>query len=378
MASGTGDADNPESEATEYLKQVSRIKHEILSKYLGAWSSILGTKFSHLAYFDCFAGSNRYVDEHGRSLEGSPQHALKVASDFVSKSTGRSLTLGFIERDEKRRVQLLRTLKNVGSPSSVSFSVFASDARDLVDQMIEIVNSQRTIIPSFFFVDPYGYPLSVPILRRLLELPKAEVFVNLMWYRINMDLANSSTHHRLDRLFGHENWIKEDFNKMRGLAREEKFVDYFQNELGSRYHVPFPMTYSPEDRVSAPARRRKYYLIHFSRHHAAPLAMKEVKYRAMGRLEEIHEPKNQLRLGFEARDRRLDQLKSALRKEFTGKTLTFESIRIQTANCPFASSEYRKVIKEMEISGYANIERRQSKRDGLSGMDLVTLVADRR
>src|ERR1700691_507612 len=85
----------PIAEPFSYLKQVSRVKHQILGKYLGAWSGILGTKFKHLAYFDCFAGDGRYVDEHGVELPGSPQHALQIASDFVSKSPGRSLTLGF-------------------------------------------------------------------------------------------------------------------------------------------------------------------------------------------------------------------------------------------------------------------------------------------
>ena len=31
-----------------YLKHVSRIKHDILKAYLGAWSGILGTKFRTL------------------------------------------------------------------------------------------------------------------------------------------------------------------------------------------------------------------------------------------------------------------------------------------------------------------------------------------
>ncbi len=73
-----------------YLKHVSRIKHDILKAYLGAWSGILGTKFPHLAYFDCFAGEGCYVDEHGQELPGSPQHALRVAADFVSKAPERS------------------------------------------------------------------------------------------------------------------------------------------------------------------------------------------------------------------------------------------------------------------------------------------------
>ena len=151
--------------------------------------------------------------------------------------------------------------------------------------MIAAVRSQSLTIPPFFFVDPYGYPLPVPMLRRLLTLPKAEVLVNLMWYRINMDLGKTLAWDRIDALFGHNDWILQNFDEMNGSARERTFIDYFQKEVGAPFHVPFPMTYSPEDHVSSPAKRHKYYLIHFSRHHAAPLAMKKVLYRARGELD---------------------------------------------------------------------------------------------
>ena len=226
------------AEPFSYLKQVSRVKHEILGRYLSAWSGILGTKFRHLGYFDCFAGDGRYVDERGQQLPGSPQHALRMASDFVSKSPGRSLILGFIERDEGKSARLIDTLQNIERPKAVMVKVFAADARDLSDQMIAAVRSQSLTIPPFFFVDPYGYPLPVPMLRRLLTLPKAEVLVNLMWYRINMDLGKTLAWDRIDALFGHNDWILQNFDEMSGSARERTFIDYFQKEVGAPFHVP--------------------------------------------------------------------------------------------------------------------------------------------
>lgn len=133
------------------------------------------------------------------------------------------------------------------------------------------------------------------------------------------------------------------------------------------------MTYSPEDHVSSPAKRHKYYLIHFSRHHAAPLAMKEVLYRARGELQILHAATNQLSFEFEERDRRLNELQTALREGFSaGQQLTFLDLRVRTANWPFAESEYRQVVKEMDEEGRVAIERRQSKRKGLADGDLIT------
>ncbi len=108
------------AESLHYLKQVSRIKHQILGGYLGAWSGILGSAFPHLAYWDCFAGDGRYVDENGMQLAGSPQRALKVAIDFVSRSRGRSVSLGFIERDREKSQKLVDSLRQMSPPPSVS------------------------------------------------------------------------------------------------------------------------------------------------------------------------------------------------------------------------------------------------------------------
>ena len=85
-----------------YLKHVSRIKHEIYTRYLGAWLAILSTQFNRLRVFDCFAGDGHYVDEHGHALPGSPQRAISIARDIVEKSMGLSIAFGFISRIRPR------------------------------------------------------------------------------------------------------------------------------------------------------------------------------------------------------------------------------------------------------------------------------------
>jgi three-Cys-motif partner protein len=42
-------------------KEHTRVKHEILSKYLDGWSKILG-KSHNLNIFDCFAGRGKFSD----------------------------------------------------------------------------------------------------------------------------------------------------------------------------------------------------------------------------------------------------------------------------------------------------------------------------
>src|SRR5260370_39152579 len=98
------------AQSLHYLKQVSRIKHQILNGYFGAWSGILGSAYPHLDYWDCYAGDGCYAAEKGAQLPGSPQRALQVATDFVSRSEGRSVTLSFIEIAQDKAARFAEVL----------------------------------------------------------------------------------------------------------------------------------------------------------------------------------------------------------------------------------------------------------------------------
>jgi three-Cys-motif partner protein len=360
-----------------FIKKASRIKHGIQKNYLGAWSGILGTKFSRLAYWDCFAGEGALADDQGEEIPGSPQHALRVGIEFVSKDPARSMLLGFIERDQGKARRLEQLLNRSDRPDTVKVQVLSADARDLTDHMMEQVRQFGWLVPAFFFVDPYGYPIPVPMLRKLLQLPKAEVLVNLMWYRISMDLGNPAAFDRLEKLFGHPAWRGQHFENLPAKLREQAFVTYFNQQVGTRFRIPFPMTYSPEDNVPAPEKRHKYYLIHFSKHEAACLAMKEVMNRADDRLQDLFysEASLQLSFGFAGPDHHLDQLKALLLDTFRGQARTLRQIRELTANSPYVETEYRRVLKELEKEPNPNrkvtVDRRQSKRDGLADGDLI-------
>lgn len=221
-------ADESNDDSLSYLKHVSRIKHEILNGYFGAWSGILSRSFNHLAYFDCFAGDGRYVDENRQPLPGSPQRAVGIATDLVNKTKGLSLTLGFIELDGTKAARLRNDLATVATPS-VKCTVLSGDTRDLVGEILEALKSRSGTVPTLFFVDPYGHPLPVPILRKLLAIPKAEVLVNLMWYRISMDLGNEERIPHFNYMFGHESWMNQKFMSLTGESARNHFLNTSSN-----------------------------------------------------------------------------------------------------------------------------------------------------
>jgi len=60
----------------------SEIKHDIIKKYAGAYSTILSRRFQH-AYIDAFAGAGVHMSKTtGTFVKGSPLNALDVTPPF--------------------------------------------------------------------------------------------------------------------------------------------------------------------------------------------------------------------------------------------------------------------------------------------------------
>ena len=72
----------------------TRVKHELLEKYLSAWIPILGRWNPRIAYFDGFAGRGIYED----GTPGSPVIALRLADRLAAKFG--TIILRFVELDE--------------------------------------------------------------------------------------------------------------------------------------------------------------------------------------------------------------------------------------------------------------------------------------
>jgi len=151
-------------EATElrHLKRVSRIKHQILTRYLPSWAVILGSTFDLLYYVDCFAGPGRYETD-GEQVDGSPIIAVKAGKEFATKNAGKKLGVVLVDDDHTQLKQLQEYLgSTLPYPTNFEVRTRLVDSHALIPKIIEQIRRRRTA-PSFFLVDPYGHPLSIPV-----------------------------------------------------------------------------------------------------------------------------------------------------------------------------------------------------------------------
>ena len=338
----------------------------MLAQYLVPWAAILGSAHPRLRYVDCFAGGGRYVDERGEPLAGSPVIALRTAQQYLETNPSKHLTLEFVENDKRTAQRLKDTLAAEGAlPNRLSVEVHEETAADFLLRFLRSAKRESQRPPTFLFMDPYGHPVPIPLIRELLALPRSEVLINLMWYRINMDLDNELSWGNLDRLFAHTDWQGQPFLQQPPSQRERGFMDYFSSQVGHRnYAVRIPMPFSPEDQTPGGDHRTKYYLLHYSTHPKAALLMKGIMLRA--REEDLEKLTPRLLTPAQ-------ELEPLLLERFggSGPELSFDDLQLETLDLPFREGTYRQVLKGLEKRGLVSITRVESKKTGLKGRDRI-------
>jgi three-Cys-motif partner protein len=352
----------------QHLKRVSRIKHQILKRYLPSWARILGSAFDLLYYIDCFAGPGRYESD-GEEVDGSPVIAVKTGKDFAIQNPGKKLGLVLVEDDATQLKQLEQCLVPL-KPYPPNFEVFTrqADSRVLVPKVIKQIRS-RNSAPSFFLVDPYGHPLSIPTMNDVLALPRSELLINLMWYRINMDMNNEAVQHHISELFGDEDWKRQMFMSQQGNERETGFLEYFCRRIAAQYVLHFRILYdAQEDKVTG--RRTKYYLLHASNSLKAVLLMKEVMW-PLGDEEGTFDFSGSSQGVLISRTPQSDELKAILLQQFTGQQIAFDDIRARTWPLPFIEKHYRAALQDLRSKSEVEVKSVTSKGTGLSGRDLI-------
>jgi hypothetical protein len=203
----------------------------------------------------------------------------------------------------------------------------------------------------------------------ILAIPHSELLINLMWFRINMNMGNPMMAHHVTELFGDEGWKVQPFVHQSGPERERGFLEYFCARLAADYVFPFRIRFDAhEDRVAG--ERTKYYLIHASNNLKAVFLMKDVMW-PLGDEEGTFDFSGSSQGVLISQTPQLDELKAILLREFAGRQAAFDDIRGETWPLPFIEKHYRSVLQALRASGTVEVTPVSSKGKGLSGEDLI-------
>jgi three-Cys-motif partner protein len=340
----------------------TKMKHQVLRCYLEKWFPILGS-YRHVNYFDCFGGCGAY-SENETLLPGSPILAAQAMALRGNSQNG--MTLVVIEKDE----EILNNLKKVFRhfcPSTNDPIYIQDDFDNSVNSLLDDLESNgKTLWPTFFFIDPFGLSIKYSTLRRVLSIDHSEIFLNFMYNEVTRFLGEDSMKRCLNDLFGCEDW--QSIAPLSGSDREDSIIDLYRNQLKtfSQYVMPY--------RVSFPnANRTYYYLVHLTNHILGATIMKSCFAEVnQGRVEYLGKNKNQLSI-FEASSFREEELKRYLTENYAGRSSSYKLLFSQLVDTtPYLEKEFKSAVKSLEKEQKAIVNRIESKRDGLKGLDEIT------
>lgn len=332
------------------LEPHTRAKHEILRRYLQAWTPILTQGgFPEIMYVDGFAGPGRYSEGE----DGSPVIALRAALEHRDRIRAR-IRFEFIERDEERADVLREIIDDLDTPDNFRIEVSGGETFETAFEQIIASYPGRRLPPTFAFIDPFGYsdvPLS--IVRDILKHTSCEVLVNFMYEEVNRFLSLPNQEGHFDSLFGTHEWregrpIAEPRTRKRFL--HDLYYRQLRDSAGAKYVRSFEMR-NKRDRVD-------YYLFYATNSIVGLSRMKDAMWKVDGsgdfRFSDATNPNQAVLFGNEPN---IDVLRSQLLTRFAGREVSVgEIVEFVLAETAFRKAHYRRVLKPLELAEPPTIE----------------------
>ncbi len=352
-------------------KEQSQIKAAIVAKYFFQWAKIIipRSNSKKVLYLDLFAGPGRYDDE----TKSTPIIVLEHAIN--DDSMRESLITVFNDKNASHVDSLNDSISKLPGIEKLKYKPDIHHSE--VDASLAAQLEQTNLVPTFSFIDPFGYRgLSKKLINAVIKDWGSDCVIFFSYNSINRGISNSYVEEHMDALFG-----EERAKKLRGDLEKAKFecektkqhlpsireplileaILESLEEMGAKYSLPFRFEHKDKARTS-------HYLIFASKNPLGYKIMKDIMASVSERsvdgvasFEYIPEKRRQTRLF--AYSKGLEDLKSDLLSKFSGQTILlndiFESTNVGT---PFVVRNYQDAILELEQTGIVSCEPAWEKR----------------
>jgi three-Cys-motif partner protein len=226
---------------------------------------------------------------------------------------------------------------------------------------------QVNLVPTLFFVDPWGYKgLSLGLINSVLKNWGCDCVFFFNYNRINMGLNNEAVEDHMNVLFGKE--LADELRKrLAGMAPEEREAEIVETlaqalrQLGADFVLPFCFK---DER----GKRTSHHLVFATKHPRGYRIMKEIMAKQSS---ETHQgvasfgycPASTIQTMLFELNRPLDDLKGMLLETFIGQTLSVEDIyEKHNVGTPYIMKNYKSVLLSMEEAGLVKADPPVDKR----------------
>lgn len=344
----------------------SETKARIIQKYFYAWAKvIIPTTKQHggkIAYIDLYAGPGRYKDGAASTPLLVLEHAINdkdmcsmLVTLFNDASKDHSSNL-------QQEINALPGLEKLKFKPDVQCNEVGADAEKFF--------AERNIIPSFTFVDPFGYKgLSLKIVNGVIKDWGCDCVFFFNYGRINAGLSNDKVKQHMDALFGVERAdnLRKKIEGKTPDARETLILEELSQAIkgmGGRFVLPF--------RFKRGA-RTSHSLIFVSKAFKGYEIMKgimagESSTEDQGVASFAYSPADASTPLLFSLLQPFDKLLADLPKVFAGKTLTMRQIyEDHSVDTPYTDKNYKEALRQLEAAGVITADPPASKRPKRAG-----------
>ena len=333
-------------------KEQSRVKSEIVAKYLWVWSQVMipsakkGSK--KIGYIDLFAGPGRYED-------GTKSTPLLILERAVNDTNMRDmLVTSFNDADHKKIQSLQHAINSIPNIAKLKFQPKVST--EIVQEEMAEEFEQTRLIPCLTFLDPWGYKgLSCRLINSVIKDWGCECIIFFNYNRINMGLGNQSVKEHVNALFGSER-ADELRQKITSLSPSDREITILEalsqalKDMGAQYLLPFRFRGSQGNRIS-------HHLIFITKHLKGYEIMKEIMARESSTFYQgvpsyEYSPIPTVQPYLLPPSQPIDKLKAMLLKYFKGQCLTvLEIYHEHNKETLYIKTNYKKALLELENEG---------------------------
>ena len=340
----------------EERTEQSRVKAAIVEKYFDAWSRVMmanqkryrGESDWRIAYIDLFAGPGRYED----GTESTPLLVLKKALEH--DELRERLVVILNDKNPGNCEQLAQAISEIPDIESLAHQPQILNV-EVGEEIVEVFRDMK-LVPTLFFVDPWGYKgVSLDLIDSLVKDWGCDGIFFFNYNRINMGLDNDLVEEHMNALFG-EKRATELREMLRGLDPDERETAVVENltealkARGPEYVLPFCFR-------NESGTRTKHHLIFVTKSFRGYDIMKDIMAResstdtqGVPSFDYCRADRTQPLL-FDL-SRPLEDLEEMLLEKFSGRSLKFKRLyEMHSIDLPYVKKNYREVLIKMEQEG---------------------------
>jgi three-Cys-motif partner protein len=338
----------------EEFREQSLIKAKIVRDYFWAWAKvIIGARKRYggedrIAYIDLFSGP-------GRDKAGTKSTPLLVIETAIADPEMRDrLVTIFNDIDSDNSRSLEEAIRSVPGVDGLRYDPLVMNA-DVGTEIVAMFDKMN-LVPTLFFVDPWGYKgLTLQLIDSVLKDWGCDCIIFFNYNRINMGLPNQAVDTHMNALFGEKraDALRERLNGLNAADREFAIVEEIAEALkalGGKYVLPFTFRTEKGTRTS-------HHLIFVSKAFKGYEIMKEIMAKQSTASDQgvpsfSYNPADQrFPLLFELTSP-LDDLLKMLLRDFAGNTLSVRQVyERHSVGKRYVLKNYKDALRQLEAAG---------------------------